>query len=249
MGLAHEQNRADTPTATCREPRQGSNGDVTVGAWDLNSVMNYCNTNYNGNGALSPVDIQTVQTFYQAQLADADFSFDADFYLSLYPDLRNVFGSDHDAALRHWNATGIAEGRRASREFDAVYYLNKYPDLKNAFGNNYAAALNHWKTSGIAEGRQGSLEVNSSYYLDSNTDLKAAFGSNYRLALNHFKVSGFNEGRQGAAEFGVVQYFNRYGDLREVFKYTNGPASLLNDKTLGFRHWVQDGKREGRIGN
>ncbi len=63
LGFAHEQNRPDKPSS-CKEPAQGANGTVLVGAWDSASVMNYCNTNWNGGGKLSPIDIQTVQQFY-----------------------------------------------------------------------------------------------------------------------------------------------------------------------------------------
>lgn len=249
LGFAHEQNRPDTPRDTCRAEPQGTNGNVTVGNWDPNSVMNYCNPAYNGFGALSPVDIQTVQAYYKAPLTDSHFSFDADFYLSLYPDLRNAFGYDHQAALNHWNNTGINEGRRASREFDVVFYLNQYPDLKQAFGNNYAAALNHWKTAGINEGRQGSREVNVSYYLNLYGDLRNAFGQNYRAALNHWKSTGLNEGRQASAQFAISNYFNRYADLRAAFQYTNSFSTFKDDNTLGLLHWVSTGVREGRIGN
>ena len=41
LGFAHEQNRPDTP-ASCTYPDDGS-GDATFGAWDIDSVMNYCN--------------------------------------------------------------------------------------------------------------------------------------------------------------------------------------------------------------
>ncbi len=64
LGFAHEQNRPDTPSAQCADAPQGQNGDVTVGAWDLHSIMNYCNPSYNNYGALSPTDILTVQTYY-----------------------------------------------------------------------------------------------------------------------------------------------------------------------------------------
>ena len=63
IGLAHEQNRPDTPT-TCNQPRQGANGDREIGSWDLNSVMNYCNPVYNNNGVLSSGDVAGVAVLY-----------------------------------------------------------------------------------------------------------------------------------------------------------------------------------------
>ena len=63
LGFAHEQNRPDTPS-TCTEPAQGTNGDTMIGAWDLASIMNYCNPEWNGDGKLSPTDIQMVQKYY-----------------------------------------------------------------------------------------------------------------------------------------------------------------------------------------
>jgi len=65
LGLAHEQNRPDTPRGPeCTADPQGENGDVTVGKWDLHSVMNYCNPQWNGNGNLSSEDITTIQQMY-----------------------------------------------------------------------------------------------------------------------------------------------------------------------------------------
>lgn len=63
IGFAHEQNRPDTP-ASCTEAPQGSNGDTTVGAWDLSSTMNYCNPTWNNGGVLSATDIQGLRQFY-----------------------------------------------------------------------------------------------------------------------------------------------------------------------------------------
>jgi hypothetical protein len=42
LGLSHEQNRSDTPTS-CTQAPEGANGTLALGAWDLFSVMNYCN--------------------------------------------------------------------------------------------------------------------------------------------------------------------------------------------------------------
>ncbi len=65
LGFAHEQNRPDTPQ-WCQE-EQGTNGDVVVGDWDINSVMNYCNPIWGNRGKLSTGDIATVQQFYSSR--------------------------------------------------------------------------------------------------------------------------------------------------------------------------------------
>src|SRR6266511_2018837 len=64
LGFAHEQNRSDTPRDICPDEPQSSNGDTFVGAWDLSSVMNYCNPNWNNGGVLSATDIYGVRMFY-----------------------------------------------------------------------------------------------------------------------------------------------------------------------------------------
>lgn len=70
LGFAHEQNRADTPQS-CTDAPQGTNGDVTVGPWDADSIMNYCNNDWNNDGVLSKGDIETVQKFYGDNFCDA----------------------------------------------------------------------------------------------------------------------------------------------------------------------------------
>lgn len=64
LGFAHEHNRDDTPES-CTDHPQGSDGSIKIGAWDLHSVMNYCNPEY-VNRHLSKVDILTVQYYYGA---------------------------------------------------------------------------------------------------------------------------------------------------------------------------------------
>lgn len=42
LGFTHEQNRDDR-TVDCTAAAQGPEGDTTVGAFDMMSVLNYCN--------------------------------------------------------------------------------------------------------------------------------------------------------------------------------------------------------------
>jgi hypothetical protein len=64
LGFSHEHNRPDTPRDVCTEEPQGSIGDFMVTAWDLHSVMNYCNPAWNGDGSLSQLDIEGLQLMY-----------------------------------------------------------------------------------------------------------------------------------------------------------------------------------------
>lgn len=43
LGFAHEHNRPDTPSS-CTQPASGSMGKPMPGAWDGESIMNYCST-------------------------------------------------------------------------------------------------------------------------------------------------------------------------------------------------------------
>ncbi len=63
LGFAHEQNRADAPD-WCQAERQGTDGDINITPYDLQSVMNYCNPKWGGDGELSKLDIQGLQAWY-----------------------------------------------------------------------------------------------------------------------------------------------------------------------------------------
>jgi hypothetical protein len=67
LGFAHEHNRPDTDRTTCTDAPQGTNGDMTLGAWDLHSVMNYCNPDWNNEhlpGYLSAGDVDGARQIY-----------------------------------------------------------------------------------------------------------------------------------------------------------------------------------------
>lgn len=69
IGFSHEQNRPDSPP-WCHAQSQGTPGDWHITAFDIDSIMNYCNPNYNNGGRLSAKDIQGVAFIYP-RLAEA----------------------------------------------------------------------------------------------------------------------------------------------------------------------------------
>lgn len=71
IGLAHEQNRPDTP-GECSIRKQGPNGDILLTPYDPLSVMNYCNDIYEGEVKLSKLDVLAVQTLYGTPKEKAD---------------------------------------------------------------------------------------------------------------------------------------------------------------------------------
>ncbi len=63
LGFTHEQNRIDAPRE-CRLERQGTNGDWEVTAYDPDSIMNYCNTNWTVEAKLSAKDLEALMIVY-----------------------------------------------------------------------------------------------------------------------------------------------------------------------------------------
>jgi hypothetical protein len=215
-------------------------GDVIAKSGDL-GVSSNCHLHVEmrpaGGGYFTDID---PHPFLNGPLL-ASSAFDADFYLSEYPDLQAHFGHDTSAARDHWIQHGIREGRRGSPAFGVRFYLSRYADLRTAFGTNYAAAVNHWATQGLPkEGRSGSLEFDVQFYLARYGDLREAFGDNYAMAADHWVTQGLpKEGRRGSPDFDVQAYLSRYPDLARAFDH---------DYAEAFRHWINTGIREGRSG-
>lgn len=86
--------------------------------------------------------------------------FDWQYYLYVYPDLRNAGLRTKSQAEAHWRDYGIKEDRRGAAEFHAKTYYNRYADLRKAFPSSDRNVRNrqlitHYLTYGIKEGRSG----------------------------------------------------------------------------------------------
>lgn len=69
LGFGHEQDRNDTP-GSCDDERDIA-GDFYGGTWDLSSVMNYCNPQWNNGGELSPNDRRWARVVYYPEFYPA----------------------------------------------------------------------------------------------------------------------------------------------------------------------------------
>ncbi|MGI6107319.1 MAG: DUF5722 domain-containing protein [Lachnospiraceae bacterium] len=108
-----------------------------------------------GRYALRGVEVTVPASSSGSTAGSGDYSavFDAQYYLSHYPDLQAAFGSDAAAAYRHFLQYGMKEARQASADFNPVVYRNRYPDLNAAFGDQWELYYQHYIEYGISENR------------------------------------------------------------------------------------------------
>ncbi|NVZ51426.1 ATPase [Pseudomonas sp. B6002] len=66
LAFAHEQNRKDAP-AWCKAKHSGDFPDLSITKFDPESIMNYCNKEWNNKGLLSEKDIEAVTKVYGAR--------------------------------------------------------------------------------------------------------------------------------------------------------------------------------------
>jgi len=72
-----------------------------------------------------------------------DYVFDAQYYLSQYPELFELYGNDQGQLYYHFVNYGIEEGRCASPFFDVRFYANQNgQNFRDAHKGNYLAAFN-----------------------------------------------------------------------------------------------------------
>lgn len=191
------------------------------------------------------------------KLNGVDYSdvYDFNYYITVNPDIKRVYGNDDIGALEHFVNYGMNEGRQGKGNFSVTSYMYQYADLRNAFGDNLSSYFRHYMNYGQREQRRGTgcstmqgtqtvyngvdyaAVYNYNYYVNKYPDIKRAFGNNDYKALQHFALYGMNEGRQGSANFDVGSYYNRYADLRRAFG-TNWQRYYI--------HYIRYGRLEGR---
>lgn len=225
----------------------GAAGSASNGSSSAGSGNNSSHSGSASPAVLNGVDYSAVYNF--------------SYYVSTYPDLEQLYGSDPAGALRHFVQYGMKEGRQGSASFDVNIYKNNYADLQAAFGSDLEKYYMHYIRYGKQEGRNATSKISSgssvsgngttvlngvdysavydfNYYVGKYPDIKAAYGNNPAGALQHFVQYGMNEGRQGSASFYVWYYRGNYADL--ILAYGD-------DLKPYYLHYVNYGQKEGRV--
>ena len=127
-------------------------------------------------------------------------SFDWQYYISLYDDLKLCNINTQEKAYEHWLLHGKNENRICTKDenFDWKYYVNLYPDLQNDNMDTELKALKHWLLHGKNENRICTKDKNFDwkYYVNLYPDLQNNNIDTELKALQHWLLHGKNENRK-----------------------------------------------------
>lgn len=150
---------------------------------------------------------------------------DGDWYRKTYPDI----GPDVDP-VEHYACVGVREGRSPNAWFSSAWYLQNYPDIAEA----KLDPLVHYLRRGRSEGRlavshEAAIVVDRAWYLKRYPELARNID-----AGAHYEQSGWREGKDPNAHFSTSWYLVDNPDIA---------AAGINP----FRHYLQQGRAEGRL--
>lgn len=176
--------------------------------------------------------------------------YDFNYYINKYSDMKRLFSSDPNGALKHFVTCGMKEGRQASANFDVRIYRLNNSDLSRIFGANKALYYIHYVQYGKKEGRAATGTPNMTgattvyngvdyrsvydfnYYVNKYADIKRAFGQfDENGVLKHFVTYGLKENRQAKASYDK----NEYAKLRTNAinaANANGKTPIMGTSTV-----------------
>lgn len=83
------------------------------------------------------------------------YVYNVGYYASHNEKLRDKYGFDDEAYIKHFIEHGMKEGLQGNSSFNPVTYMNRYEDLKLTFGDDLVKYYMHYITTGRKEGRTG----------------------------------------------------------------------------------------------
>ena len=146
-------------------------------------------------------DIGAIQHFVEQGIParkQAKETFDVRSYINAHKDLRQAFGGDIAAYVKHYMEYGQKEGRMATGmprmlnfatdhilgDYAGIYdfndYTDKYSDMIRTYGFDDVAILNHFVRFGIKEGRTAKASYDSALYNEKQKLSKDLYKEQYR---------------------------------------------------------------------
>jgi hypothetical protein len=188
LGFDHEQNRPDNP-GHCPRDTVGS-GDLILGAYDPNSVMNYCAAVWGNGGRLSAGDIAGVQAIYGAGCGAAPCltPIESDILLR-YPNPNEPGQASYDVGVSSGGGSLMGAG---SGRWTPGFGMTHEPVYVGDFnGDQKSDILVRWPNPSAASGRGFSYSVgisNGGYFGGAGTgDWNQYFGgTNDRVYVGDF---------------------------------------------------------------
>ena len=80
--------------------------------------------------------------------------FDVRAYVNMASDIKAAFGTNYNAAYKHFLIYGMEEGRRTIATFNVRTYRSSNTDLSTVCGNNYRNYFIHYIAYGKTQGRK-----------------------------------------------------------------------------------------------
>ena len=179
-------------------------------------------------------------------------NFDSKRYADQYADVKAEHGYDHDKLWNHYVKYGVKENRIAyatngdvgmpdpnaaltKDNFDAARYAEDYADLKSAFGEDRDKLWNHYQNFGVKEGRKA-------YVIGAPRTPAPAAGGQQSQSQGAGAYAASTV--EAAAKFVTYDNFHykKYADL-----YPDLKAAFGYNKDLLWKHYQNNGKREGRL--
>jgi len=161
----------------------------------------------------------------QKRIVLASGLFDAQSYLSQYPDVQRAGVNPVD----HYLLSGAAEGRNPNPLFDTAWYLSNYADVAEKGENPFV----HFLCWGWREGRDPNPFFDTDWYLNRYTDVAA---ENVNPLLHYLRF-GASEGRDPGPNFDTNWYAqnpdvirNRLNPLAYYLSYLRSSADF--DKSI-----------------
>lgn len=150
---------------------------------------------------------------------------DVDAYKAAYSDLKEAFGDDEDAYIKHYLTVGVYEGRTKGVLFDPIAYAEAYGDVKQAFGSNISAIVNHYVTFGAAENR--TIGTSNGY-----ADIATAEKKGAAISRSSIVSSKISNGGSGSYADIVAEYIGSAADGSESGNALSSSfASTLNSSS------------------